>query len=271
MLIISNAKINIGLNVVAKRNDGFHNIETIFYPIKLSDAIEIVKNNDGFSFENTGLNVDVKSDNNLVVKAYLLLKKDFQLPDIKIHLHKIIPFGAGLGGGSSNASFTLKLLNKTFDLQISDNELINYAQQLGSDCAFFVKNKPVFAYEKGDIFEEIDLDLSDYKIILVKPDVFVGTKTAYSGVKPQKPKISLKELIKNPIEEWKDLINNDFEQSIFKNHSKLQEIKNKLYKEGAIYAAMSGSGSSIYGIFEKDFEKKIDFEKSFIWESDLKI
>jgi 4-diphosphocytidyl-2-C-methyl-D-erythritol kinase len=269
MLTISNAKINIGLNIVSKRDDGFHNLETIFYPVKLSDAIEIAESHDIFTFSNTGLIVDSNSDDNLVVKAYNLLKKDFNLPEIKIHLHKIIPFGAGLGGGSSNAAFTLKILNKNFNLQLPDDVLIDYARKLGSDCAFFIKNKPVFAFGKGDNFENINLDLSDYKIIMVKPDINVSTKEAYSGVKPQIPEISLKTLINSPVTDWKDFIFNDFEKNIFKIHPDLKKIKQKLYNQGAKYASMSGSGSTVYGIFDKSFNKKLNFENCFIWQNDL--
>jgi len=269
MLVFSNAKINIGLNIVEKRTDGFHNLETVFYPIKLSDGLEIVESSEGFQFTNSGLVVDTAPENNLIVKAYNLLKADYQLPDVKIHLHKVIPFGAGLGGGSSNASFTLKILNNIFDLKLTENKLIEYAQKLGSDCAFFIKNKPVFAYEKGDKFKEIELNLSDFKIVLVKPIVNVSTKEAYSNVFISKPKFSLTDLVKKPIDDWRNFISNDFEKNIFLKFQIIQEVKEKLYKSGALYASMSGSGSSVFGIFRNDFVIDTEFENSFVWSSEL--
>lgn len=252
MIIFSNAKINIGLNIAEKRNDGFHNIETIFYPINLKDVLEVTENTSKNEFINTGLVVDTQPENNLIIRAYNLLASDFELKPLKIHLHKNIPFGAGLGGGSSNATNMLKLLNNFFELKLNNRQISNYARQIGSDCAFFVENKPVFAYEKGDIFEPINLDLSAYKIILAKPEVFIGTKEAYAGIKPRKPKISLKELINQPIENWKNLIENDFEKSVFAKYTEIKKLKTKFYEMGAIYASMSGSGSSVYGIFAKN-------------------
>jgi len=269
MLVFSNAKINIGLNIVEKRNDGFHNLETIFYPIKLSDGLEIVESNSGFEFSNSGIVVDSTTENNLIVKAYNLLKSDFQLSDVKIHLHKIIPFGAGLGGGSSNAAFAIKTLNSVFSLQLSAEQMIEYAKKLGSDCAFFINNSPVFAFEKGDMFQEISLDLSKYQIILIKPNVNVSTKDAYSNVQISTPKYSLKESIKKPIEEWKNLIFNDFEKNNFPKFPIIEKIKHELYKQGAIYASMSGSGSSVFGIFKNTENVNINIDNTFIWKNDL--
>jgi 4-diphosphocytidyl-2-C-methyl-D-erythritol kinase len=190
-------------------------------------------------------------EDNLCVKGYHLLKKDFDIPPVKIHLHKNIPIGAGLGGGSADAAFFIRLMNDKFDLGLTVNQQLNYARKLGADCAFFIENKPVFAFEKGDEFETIKLDLSGYAIALVMPDVHISTAEAYGGVKPVLVKESLLDLIYEPIEEWKNFIKNDFESNIFKNHVEIRGVKAALYEAGAIYASMSGSGASVFGIFDK--------------------
>ncbi len=249
MIIFPNAKINIGLNVIERRPDGYHNLETVFYPVKLKDALEVVES-DVLSFESTGLEIPGRMEDNLCVKGYHLLKKDFDLPPVKIHLHKHIPIGAGLGGGSADAAFFIRLLNQKFELGLPDEKMMDYARALGADCAFFVKNQPMFAFEKGDELEPIKLDLSDYKIVLVMPPVHVSTGEAYSGVKPAPAKDSLMELISLPLTEWKKYIKNDFEISIFKNHPEIRGVKAALYEAGAIYASMSGSGASVFGVFE---------------------
>jgi len=269
MLQFSNSKINLGLYIINKRDDGFHNLETIFYPINLKDAIEIIETNDDFQFTNSGIVVDSKIEENLIFKAYKLLKDVYNLPNIKIHLHKIIPFGAGLGGGSANAANTIILLNKMFDLKLTEFQQIDFVKKLGSDCAFFIKNKPVFAYEKGDVFEEINLDLSDYKIVLIKPSFGVNTKQAYSNVKIEKPEQSLKQIIELPINQWKNILKNNFEINIFKLYPELNDLKQMLYNKGAIYASMSGSGSSIFGIFEKNCNINIEIKNCFIWQGNL--
>jgi 4-diphosphocytidyl-2-C-methyl-D-erythritol kinase len=248
MLIFPNAKINIGLNVIERRADGYHNLETVFYPIAIKDALEIVVS-DKLSFQSTGLEIPGRVEDNLCVKGYHLVKKDFDLPPIKIHLHKHIPIGAGLGGGSADAAFFIKLLDQNFDLGLSGDQMMNYARQLGADCAFFIQNKPVFAFDKGDEFEPVRLDLSDYKIVLVMPPVHISTSEAYGGVKPAPVKDSLMELIYRPVAEWKKYIKNDFEVSIFKNHPVIRGVKAALYEAGALYASMSGSGASVFGIF----------------------
>jgi 4-diphosphocytidyl-2-C-methyl-D-erythritol kinase len=250
MLIFPNAKINIGLNVTERRPDGYHNIETIFYPIKINDALEVIEA-DKLSFESTGLEIPGRGEDNLCIKGYHLLKKDFDITPVKIHLHKHIPIGAGLGGGSADAAFFITLLNQYFNLGLTDLQLMAYARQLGADCAFFVQNKPVFAFEKGDEFEPVKLDLSAYKIVLVMPPVHVSTGEAYGGVKPAPVKDSLMELIYLPVTEWKNHIKNDFELSVFKNHPVIRGVKAALYEAGAIYAAMSGSGASVFGIFKE--------------------
>jgi len=265
MVIFPNTKINIGLNITERRNDGFHNLETIFYPINLSDVLEFVETKNKTIYVGTGISIDLTESNNLVIKAYNLLKEKYKLPNLKIHLHKVIPMGAGLGGGSADASFMLLALNSYFNLNISEKELINYALKLGSDCPFFIKNKPIFAEETGNIFSEIKLDLSKYFILLVKPDIHVSTKNAFNGIKACKPKKSLKELIKLPIKDWKNIIVNDFEDGIFKLYPEIKNIKNSLYNMGAIYAQMSGSGSTVFGIFEEKPYIPVQFYKYFIY------
>ncbi len=266
MLSFPNAKINIGLTIVEKRKDGFHNIETVFYPIKLQDSLEIIKlsENKETVFNSYGNSIPGKGTN-LCVKAYELLKQDFKLLPVDIGLLKNIPIGAGLGGGSSDAAFTLKLLNELFELNLSVESLENYARLLGSDCAFFIRNKTVFASGKGDQFEEIDLSLHNYVIVLVNPCIHIGTAEAYSNTIPKKPKTSLQDLISLPIEEWKNNIKNDFEESIFPNYPQIAEIKNNLYNLGALYSSMSGSGSSVYGIFSSIPELKNVFPHYFVW------
>lgn len=270
MINFPNAKINIGLNIVEKRSDGFHNIETVFYPIGLSDILEINSTNNHLTFENTGLTIENKSlESNLCFKAYQELQKDFSLKTVNIHLHKIIPFGAGLGGGSSDASFTLQAINSLMNLNLDQNTLIQYAERIGSDCPFFILNQPAFATEKGNVLKRINLSLKGYFLILIYPGVHVNTAKAYSQIKPVKPERKLSELIKQPIENWKGLINNDFEDSVFKEHHKLKEIKEELYLKDAVYASMSGSGSSIYGIFKDNIELNGSFNNYFIWKETL--
>jgi 4-diphosphocytidyl-2-C-methyl-D-erythritol kinase len=250
MIIFPNAKINIGLNIVNRRTDGYHNLETIFYPVKINDALEIIEA-DELSFQSSGLEIPGRVEDNLCIKGYHLLKKDFDLPPVKIYLHKHIPIGAGLGGGSADAAFFIRLINKKFELKLADDQMIDYARRLGADCAFFIQNKPVFAFEKGDEFEPVRLDLSAYKIVVVTPPVHVSTAEAYGGVKPTAVKESLMDLIYEPVAEWKKYIKNDFEATIFKNHPTIRGVKAALYEAGALYASMSGSGSSVFGIFNK--------------------
>ena len=234
--------------MVSKREDGYHNLETIFYPVKLADALELA-DSDKMQFSSSGIEIDGNPENNLVVKAYKLFQKDFKLPPVKLHLHKIIPFGAGLGGGSADAAFTLKMLNNYFNLNISSEKLQNYAAQIGADCPFFIENKPVFATGIGDRFQPVNLDLSEYEILIVKPDISVNTPEAYKNVIPAKPNFNLKDIEKLPIESWKEIIKNDFEKSVFKKYPEIEELKNSLYKMGALYASMSGSGSAVFGVF----------------------
>jgi 4-diphosphocytidyl-2-C-methyl-D-erythritol kinase len=250
MIVFPNAKINIGINITARRSDGYHNIETIFYPLPIYDALEALPG-DELTFQSSGLDIPGRIEDNLCIKGYHLIKKDHDLPPVNIHLLKHIPIGAGLGGGSANAAFFIKLINNLFDLKLTAGEMLDYARQLGADCAFFIENKPLFAFEKGDQFESINLDLSKYKIVLVMPPVHVSTSEAYRGVKPSPVKESLYELITEPIQDWKHFVKNDFEESVFKNHPVIRGVKASLYEAGAIYASMSGSGASVFGIFSK--------------------
>lgn len=253
MIVFPNAKINIGLNVVEKRDDGFHNIESIFYPIPtLNDILEIVPSTYlGCHFSSTGIDIPGSEEGNLCVKAYKLLQDKIDSPGVKIHLHKSIPIGAGLGGGSSDAAHTLIALNDMFNINLTKDQLMNFAKELGSDCAFFIENNPVYAFQKGDEFEAIDIDLSSYEIKIEYPEIHVGTPEAYSGVIPDFPKENLKELVKQPIEEWKSSIKNDFEKSIFSQYPSIKELKHKMYADGAVFASMTGSGSAVFGIFNK--------------------
>ena len=259
MIVYPNAKINIGLNVVEKRPDGYHNLETGFYPIKLQDALEIktIESNVpscGYSLKVSGTLLDGSPDDNLVVKAYKLLKKEFDLPPVSMYLYKHIPTGAGLGGGSSDAAYALKVLNEKYSLSLSDERLEAYAAENGADCAFFIKNNPVFATGIGNIFSDIKLNLTGMTLVLVKPDIFVSTRDAYSNINPSAPKVSLKDLLSEPVTSWKDTVFNDFEKSVFPKYPEIAAIKDKLYDMGAVYASMSGSGSSVYGIFENPVE-----------------
>lgn len=258
MIVFPNCKINLGLHIVGKREDGFHNLETVFYPIPFKDVLEIIpakNNNTGIEFNATGLTVDGEPENNLCIKAYHLLKKDFpQLPSVQVHLHKTIPMGAGLGGGSADAAFMLKMLNDKFQLNLPTSQLINYALQLGSDCPFFVINKPCYATGRGEILQEISLDLSAYKIILINPGIHINTGWAFSKIEPKPAKKQIKAIIEQPVESWKPDLQNDFEVPVFKAHPQIKEIKDSLYKLGAIFAAMSGSGSTVFGIFDKSID-----------------
>lgn len=257
MILFPNAKINLGLNIVSKREDGYHNIETVFYPVKeLCDIIEFNEKEAGeTTLDMGGIKIEGTPDDNLVTKAYNLIAKDHKIPALDILLRKNIPSGAGLGGGSADAAFMLTALNKKFGLNISDSVICDKAAILGSDCAFFTINKPVFASGRGEIFSPVSLDLSGYKIIIVKSDDFVSTKEAYANCKPKKPEASIIDILKRPIEEWKGSLVNDFEESVFTTHPTIKQIKEQLYSDGALYACMSGSGASVFGIFDKETDE----------------
>jgi 4-diphosphocytidyl-2-C-methyl-D-erythritol kinase len=250
MISFPNAKINLGLHITEKRTDGFHNLETVFFPVGWSDALEIAHSGE-LCFTTSGIAISGPPESNLVMKAYNLLQKDFELPPLKIHLHKQIPFGAGLGGGSADSAFMLRMLNHTFNLDISQERLLEYAAVLGSDCPFFILNKIVIATGRGEIMNEINLNVKGLYLLLVKPPLEVSTARAFQNVVPQKPAVSLSELITLPVQDWKNNIVNQFESSVFPQYPEISGIKNRLYELGAVYASMSGSGSCVFGLFNE--------------------
>ncbi len=257
MIVFPNAKINLGLHVTEKRHDGFHNIETIFYPLPFTDILELIylpsENPFTCKFTQTGLPVEGESNNNLCIKALMLLKPF--LPGtglLQMHLHKIIPMGAGLGGGSADGTFSLLAINKLFNLSISDESLMEYALRLGSDCPFFIYNKPCFAKQRGEMLSPVELNLSPYKLVIVNPGIHVNTGWAFSNLSPRRPEQHLEDIIQNEPDTWKHDLVNDFEQVVFNSHPQLVEIKKTLYDAGAIYASMSGSGSNFFGLFRKN-------------------
>ncbi len=266
MLVFPDCKINLGLHILNKREDGFHNLETVFYPIGINDALEVILSpGAGLQFSQTGLMVDGNEAGNICIKAYHLLKKDFpHLPAIKMHLHKAVPIGAGLGGGSADGAFALQLLNTEFKLGLSKQQLIEYALLLGSDCPFFIINQPCYATGRGEILEPIQLNLSSYKIAVINPGIHINTSWAFKQLqRTTKPEghNSLKEAITKPLYKWKEFLINEFETVVFAAHPEIKFIKDKLYDMGALYASMSGSGSTVFGIFERvpslnEFEKK---------------
>ncbi|MEO6719854.1 MAG: 4-(cytidine 5'-diphospho)-2-C-methyl-D-erythritol kinase [Ferruginibacter sp.] len=289
MILFPNSKINLGLIVTGKRADGFHNIETVFYPLSAKDALEILpaKSNstnskdigkavlqNDISFTCSGINVDSDPSDNLCVKAYHLLKKDFPaLPPTSIHLHKVIPIGAGLGGGSSDAAFTLMGLNEKYALGLGEPELIQYALQLGSDCPFFIINQPCLGVGRGELLEPLPLDLSSYQLVLINPGIHINTGWAFNQLKNKalltfnnNPPVSssLKAMVALPVSEWKDALHNEFEQPVFEKFPEISTIKESLYANGAIYASMSGSGSSVYGLFERNVNVQLQLPPRYL-------
>jgi len=272
MIIFPNCKINLGLRITGKRTDGYHNIETIFYPIPLNDALEILSSTDSEEatsvvFTQTGTLIDGDEKDNLCVKAYHLLKKDFPLlPSVKIHLHKAIPMGAGLGGGSADAAFTLQLLNDKFGLHLSPNQLLSYALLLGSDCPFFILNEPCFAGGRGEIMAPLPVALAGYHLLLVNPGIHVNTGWAFSqlNLTNNNTTSSLQSIIATPLATWKNVLINDFEQPVFQQFPAIGFIKDALYHHGALYASMSGSGSTMYGLFDKKPDKDFPFPENYL-------
>lgn len=272
MITFPNAKINLGLDIVEKRPDGYHNLETVFYPIPLCDILEITATDEKeapeYTFTMYNACFDGSDDDNLVVKAYKVLAADHKLPKVKISLYKHIPTGAGLGGGSADAAFALKMLNSIAGIGLTAEQLRGYASRLGADCAFFIDNTPAYATGIGDILTPAKCDISGYSLVLVKPDVHISTKDAYSLVTPQRPAKPLEQISQLPASEWKGAMKNDFEKSIFAKYPEMEDIKERLYAMGAIYASMSGSGSSFFGVFEQeqDIEEiKRMFPGNFCW------
>jgi len=299
MIVFPNCKINLGLHILNKREDGYHNLETVFYPLPLKDALEVIRRDDGaqttddsktlsepvpqtagvegsvgdiersrdndVSFSATGFTIAGDEANNLCIKAYHLLKKDFpSLPPVQMHLHKAIPMGAGLGGGSSDGAFALKLLNDKFQLGLSTQQLIDHALQLGSDCPFFIINKACYATGRGEFLETVELDLSAYHFAIVNPGIHVNTRWAFSQLDlSDTDRPDLKQIIQQPIETWKDQLINDFEEPVSKAHPEIATIKQQLYDAGAAYASMTGSGSTVFGIFEKTETINNIFKKDY--------
>jgi 4-diphosphocytidyl-2-C-methyl-D-erythritol kinase len=258
-------KINLGLNILSKRPDGYHNLETCFFPLPWTDILEIIPS-DVSIFSSSGNAIPGRAEENLCLKAYSLLKKDFDLPPVKIHLHKIIPTGAGLGGGSSDAASTLRLLNAIFELNISAANLMSYAASVGSDCAFFIHDKPMLGLGRGEVLTEIDIRLKGKFLMLVNPQIHVATAEAFATVKPNKPEFSLQHVLTtHALNDWKDAVKNDFEESVFEKHPEIKNIKEKMYSLGAIYASMSGSGSSVFGIFDSPIEAEKNFSGQTKW------
>ena len=262
MIVFPNAKINIGLQVLNKRADNYHELETVFYPVKLFDVLEIIEA-PTVSFHPSGISIEGALDQNICLKAYNLLVQDFDLPPVEIYLHKVIPVGAGLGGGSSDAAYMIKALNDKFQLNLTKENMQSYARKLGADCAFFIQNQPVFAQGIGDEFTDIKLDLSTYHFVIVKPKIHISTVEAYQVIVPDSHGKKLKLNIQTPIEVWKNTVINDFEAGIFRKFPEIRKIKEEMYNLGAIYASMSGSGSAVYGIFREkllfpEYEGKYD-------------
>jgi 4-diphosphocytidyl-2-C-methyl-D-erythritol kinase len=250
MLLLSPAKINLGLQIIDKRLDGFHNLQTLFFPVPWSDIVEVLPSN-SVRLHLTGLTIDAPAADNLCVKAFCLLQKDFNLSGAEIYLHKQIPFGAGLGGGSGNAAAVLIAANRQFSLALTQPQLVHYAAQLGSDCAFFIYNTPMLATGRGEILSPLEINLQAYHLLILKPAVNISTQEAYRAIKPQKPLRNLQDILQQNILTWKQDLKNDFEPSVFAQYPVLGAIKAELYEAGAVYAAMSGSGSALYGIFEE--------------------
>jgi len=249
MIVYPNAKINIGLNIIKKRDDGYHELSSVFYPVlNVYDVLEILPS-DEFIISSSG--IEIPGEGNICEKAWKLVHDEFGIGNVKIHLHKMIPIGAGLGGGSADASFTLKALNELFKLNLSNSQLEKYALQLGADCPFFIDNKPKYVTGIGEKMQNIDLELSNYEIKFIFPELYISTAEAYGGITPKISETNLLNLINQPIENWRGEAKNDFEISVFSKHPQLEKMKNQLYTDGAIYASMSGSGSVIYGVFAK--------------------
>lgn len=266
MLKLTPAKINIGLQITGKRHDdGYHELQTVFYPIKIYDAVEVLP------AHSTSIRVwgsDLAADqNNLCMQAYRMLQEDMALPPVEIHLLKRIPVGAGLGGGSSDATATLTLLNQLFSLDLSQNQLFSYAKRLGADCPFFLSNRGMFAEGIGTDLTPVEVDLEAYHIVVVKPDISISTAEAYAGVKPRPSEVDLRNAIRLPVQEWRCRIKNDFEDTILVRYPQISKLKNTFYEIGALYASMSGSGSAVFGIFnslENDWDRLKHYGEVFL-------
>lgn len=267
MVVFPNCKINLGLHIVSRRNDGFHDLETVFYPVGWYDALELIHsgNTPEYSASFSGIPIPGSATDNICYKAWALLKKDFpDLPAVEMHLHKNIPAGAGLGGGSADGAFMLHLLNRKFNLQINEEELVRYSLQLGSDCPFFIINKPCYATGRGERLSPIVLDLSAYDIIIVNPGVHINTGWAFSQLTPAVPGISIAAIIQQPVETWKTTLANDFEEPVFNTYPAIKKLKALLYEHGAVYASMTGSGSTVFGLFRKNLRPHLSFPENYL-------
>lgn len=267
MIAFPNAKINLGLNIISRREDGYHNLSSCFLPVAWKDALEIIPAT-SLQFQSSGLDIPGGTESNLCVKAYELLKAEYDIPPVHMHLHKVLPMGAGLGGGSSDGAFALKLLNNQFDLQLPTTQLEAFAKSLGADCPFFIDNKPKLVQGIGEIIQPIEVDLSDHRIVVVFPGIHVNTRTAFEGIVPKEPDYDLNTVLQQPPSKWQGVLTNDFEENVFAAHPEIREIKERLLNLGAEYASMTGTGSAVYGIFRKksDLEaSKESFENFLIW------
>jgi 4-diphosphocytidyl-2-C-methyl-D-erythritol kinase len=273
MVTFPNAKINLGLFVTERRTDGYHNLESVFYPVGWSDVLEILptdaQSSDALTFRGTGLPIPGDEAGNLCLKAYHLLRADHDLPPVRIHLHKAVPIGAGLGGGSADGAFTLKSLNGLFSLGLSDEQLEAYARQLGSDCAFFVRNEPKFCFGKGDEFADVALSLRGKWIVLVNPGLHISTAEAYAGIRPRSAPVDLREAVQQPLATWRDVVRNDFETHLLPKYPVIAELKQQLYDAGAAYVSMTGSGSTVYGIFRDERNVAEQFPDFTTWQGRL--
>jgi 4-diphosphocytidyl-2-C-methyl-D-erythritol kinase len=266
MLTFPNCKINLGLWVTGRRDDGYHDIETVFYPVPLTDILEIIVAPDQQErFTMTGLEVPGDRNDNLCIKAYRMVAADHAMAPVHIHLHKLIPAGAGLGGGSSDGAHTLMLLDRLFDMHLSSEVLHDYAARLGSDCPFFLQDKPAYALERGDKMERFDLDLSGHPLMIVVPSVHISTAEAYGMIEPEERDCILKDLLTCPLPEWKEAVTNDFEGPLTARFPGIGRIRDRLYETGALYASMSGSGSAVYGLFPKESKPEVTFPDAFQW------
>lgn len=267
MIVFPNAKINLGLNVVSRREDGYHSISSCFLPIGWKDILEVIEA-PVFEFSSSGLEIPGDAQNNLCVRAFEMLKKDFDIPSVKIHLHKLIPMGAGLGGGSSDGAFTLMILNDLFELKISTAKLTDYAKRLGADCPFFLRNRPTMVSGIGEIFGDIDVDLSGVKVVVVHPDIHINTAKAFEKIIPNEPIWAIPDVLVSPRTAWLEGLKNDFEEPAIQEFSTIQTIKNELTRQGAFYTSMTGSGSAVFGLFETTCDH-VRLKDYMIWAGEL--
>ncbi len=267
MIVFPNAKINIGLRVINRRPDGYHNLETLIFPVKLADALEVTPSADGhFGFTSSGISIDGPIESNLCVRAFKLMQVRYSLPEVKIHLHKVIPIGAGLGGGSSDAAYTLKLLNRIFSLKLCNNDLRKMADELGSDCSFFIENQPCLAKGRGDLLTPVKHDFKGLHVLIVKPEIMVSTAWAYDHVKPSGKHLPEAGEIPEDHALWQELFENDFEEVVFITWPEIADIKQQMVKSGAVYASLSGSGSAVFGLFKNPPDFNGHFKGMFVWE-----